>query len=238
MTRHTTYPKFRCRGVIVLSYGRSRYFTILFFMLKISITRTCENNKSCSIFHHESYKIGFAIFWIIDEFLRILQVSANLQHYWSYSFALRPLEVSADLRPCPYFAQNSPNKSQTLQCRPRAPTGGGPAKFRRTAGRGRLGAGGDWPLAPRGPIPGLGCGGGAVEVGAPAASGGGRRGRCAGEVGLCGGRRARRRAKVGTREGGSELGLGVQPAGARACRGCLHWHRRRPSVCTGTARGI
>jgi hypothetical protein len=56
-------------------------------------------------------------------------------------------------------------------------------------------------------------------VGAPAASGGGHRGRCAGEVGLCGGRRARWRARVGTREGGSELGLGVQPSGARACRG-------------------
>jgi hypothetical protein len=70
-----------------------------------------------------------------------------------------------------------------------------------------------------------------------AASGGGRRDRCTGEVGLCGGRRARRRARVGAREGGSELGLGVQPAGARASRGCLHWHWRRPSVCTGAAGG-
>jgi hypothetical protein len=59
----------------------------------------------------------------------------------------------------PLLCTKLPKKSQTLQCRPRAPAGGGPAKFRRTAGRGRPGAGGDWPLGPRGPIPGLGCGG-------------------------------------------------------------------------------
>jgi hypothetical protein len=64
----------------------------------------------------------------------------------------------------------------------------------------------------------------ACEVGAPAASGGGRREHCAGEVW---GRRVWRRARVGAGEGGGELGLGVQPAGARAHRGCLHWHRRR-----------
>jgi hypothetical protein len=40
------------------------------------------------------------------------------------------------------------------------------------------------------------------EVGAPAASGGGRRDRCAGEVAVLWGRRARRRAWVGAREGG------------------------------------
>jgi hypothetical protein len=67
----------------------------------------------------------------------------------------------------------------------------------------------------------------AGEVGAPAASGGGCRDRCVGEVGALCGRRARRRARVGAREGGGELGLGVQPAGARACHGCLQWHRQR-----------
>jgi hypothetical protein len=50
-----------------LSYGRSRYFTILFFILKISRNRTCENNKSCSIYHRESYKIGF----VFSEFYTI-----------------------------------------------------------------------------------------------------------------------------------------------------------------------
>jgi hypothetical protein len=43
-----------------LSYGISRFFTFLFFILKISRIRPCEYNKRCSIFHHESNKIGFA----------------------------------------------------------------------------------------------------------------------------------------------------------------------------------
>jgi hypothetical protein len=64
-------------------------------------------------------------------------------------------------------------------------------------------------------------------VGAPAASGGGRRDRCVGEVAALWGRRVRRRARVGAGEGGGELSLGVQPAGAGARRGFLHWHRRR-----------
>jgi hypothetical protein len=105
------------------------------------------------MFYQKSNKISFAFLWIFNDFLHILQVSANLQHYWSYSFALRPLEVSADLRPSPYFAQNSPDKSQTLHCRPRAPAGGGPAKFRRTGGRDGPGAGGEWSSDPWGSIP-------------------------------------------------------------------------------------
>jgi hypothetical protein len=46
-----------------------------------------------------------------------------------------------------------------------------------------------------------------ANEGAPAASGGGRRGRCAGEVAALWGRRVRRRARVGAREGGGELDL-------------------------------
>jgi hypothetical protein len=117
---------------------------------------------------------------ILYGFYKFLQ---KVKHYWSYSFALRPLEVSADLQPCTYFAQNSPDKTQTLQCRPWALAGGGPAKFRRTAGRGRPGAGGGWTLVLGGRFRGL-----VVE-------GEGRWG------GALRGRRARRRAWVGAREG-------------------------------------
>jgi hypothetical protein len=60
MTSHTPYTKIVYRGLMDLSYGRSRFFTFLFFMLKISRIRLCEYNKSCSIFHNESNKIKFA----------------------------------------------------------------------------------------------------------------------------------------------------------------------------------
>jgi hypothetical protein len=48
-------------------------------MLKIFRIKPCENNKSCGIFLPEPNKIGFAFFWIIYNFLRNLQESANLQ---------------------------------------------------------------------------------------------------------------------------------------------------------------
>jgi hypothetical protein len=47
----------------------------------------------------------------------------------------------------------------------------------------------------------------AGEGGAPAASGGGHHDRCADEVVALWGRRVRRRARVGAREGGGELDL-------------------------------
>jgi hypothetical protein len=66
------------------------FFTFLFFILKISRIKPCEYNKSCSIFHHESNKIEFAIFWNFYDFLRILQVSANCKHYWSFFLRRSP----------------------------------------------------------------------------------------------------------------------------------------------------
>jgi hypothetical protein len=75
-----------------LSYGRSRYFTILFFMLKISRVRTCENNKSCSIFHHESYKTGFPFIQIFYDFLHILQVPTKMKHYRRWTLVSGPLQ--------------------------------------------------------------------------------------------------------------------------------------------------
>jgi hypothetical protein len=82
-----------------------------------------------------------------------------------FLFALKPLEVSADSQPYPYFTQNTSEKLQTLQCRPRAPAGGGPAKFRRTGGRDRPGAGGGGPEGSGGSISvGVRSGRGAGEV--------------------------------------------------------------------------
>jgi hypothetical protein len=74
------------------------------------------------------------------------------------------------------------------------------------AGTGRARAGID-PRVLGGRFLGLVGAGRGPARGAPAASGGGRRDRCAGEGAALWGRRVRRRARVGAREGGSELSL-------------------------------
>jgi hypothetical protein len=43
-----------------------------------------QNNKSCSIIHNGSNKIGFTFFWIFCDFLRNLQGSAIQFNYLSY----------------------------------------------------------------------------------------------------------------------------------------------------------
>jgi hypothetical protein len=60
MTYHTTYPKLDTEDLYILSYGRSRFFTILFFMPKILGNNSGKNNKSCKIFYNESKKTGFS----------------------------------------------------------------------------------------------------------------------------------------------------------------------------------
>jgi hypothetical protein len=65
-------------------------------MLKISRIRPCEYNKSCSIFHHKSNKIKFAIFRNFYDFLHILQVPAKRSILLKFLFVPKPLEVSAD----------------------------------------------------------------------------------------------------------------------------------------------
>jgi hypothetical protein len=63
------------------------------------------------------------------------------------------------LQKYPQFAIRSSGRFGTSQCGPRAPSGGGLAKFRRTTGRDRPGAGGDRPSGLWGSIPGLGWAG-------------------------------------------------------------------------------
>jgi hypothetical protein len=70
-------------------------------MLKLSGTSSGKNNKSCMIFHNESNKFGFAIFWSFYVFLRIFKDAAIHHYYWRWRFALGSLE-----------------RKQTLQCGP------------------------------------------------------------------------------------------------------------------------
>jgi hypothetical protein len=81
-----------------------------------------------------------------SEFSMILYAIYKIQeshfYYWSSPFAAGTLE-----------------RNFSLQCGTWRPGSGGPAKFRPTADRGRPGTGGGGSLGPRGPIPGLSCGG-------------------------------------------------------------------------------
>jgi hypothetical protein len=54
--------KLAIEDIWILRYGRSRVFTFLFFMQKLSGNSSGKNNKSCRIFHSEANKIGFALF--------------------------------------------------------------------------------------------------------------------------------------------------------------------------------
>jgi hypothetical protein len=114
--------------------------------------------KVLVLFTRSPTKLGLLFSEFSTIFYGIYKFQPKVKHYLRNQFSPRTLEVSADSQPYPYFAQNTPKIFQTLQCSPRAPAGGSPAKFRRTGGRDRPGAGGERPSGPWGSIPVLGLG--------------------------------------------------------------------------------
>jgi hypothetical protein len=74
-----------------LRYCRSRVFTFVFFMQKLKGISSGQNNKSCSIIHNRSNKIGSHF----SEFSLILYAIYKNQpthfSYWRCAFAVRPL---------------------------------------------------------------------------------------------------------------------------------------------------
>jgi hypothetical protein len=87
-----------------LRYCRSRLFTFVFFMQKLSGTSSGKNNKRWGTFHHEYNKIGFAFFWFFCDFLYNLQETGKSFYYLSYPFAGRPSERSFVLQCGPWAA--------------------------------------------------------------------------------------------------------------------------------------
>jgi hypothetical protein len=87
-----------------LRYYRSRVFTFVFFMKKLKGISSVQNNKSCSINHHESNKIGFTFVWIFCDFLRNLQEAAKAVLLFKLYLSLRPLERSGRLQCGPWAA--------------------------------------------------------------------------------------------------------------------------------------
>jgi hypothetical protein len=103
-----------------LRYCRSRFFTFLFFMQKLSVTSSGKNNKSCGIFHHESKKISFAVFCFFYDFLGNLQYSAKHKNYLSYGFTVSPAGFPAVPQPSPQFYTKLPRKMQGVAMWPLA----------------------------------------------------------------------------------------------------------------------
>jgi hypothetical protein len=62
MTNTQHIQKLATEDLWILRYCRSRFFTFLFLMQKLSGTTSGKTNESCRIFHHESNKIEFAFF--------------------------------------------------------------------------------------------------------------------------------------------------------------------------------
>jgi hypothetical protein len=77
----------------ILSYCRSRIFTFVFFMHKLTGISSVQNNKSCRITYNGSNKIGFTFFWLFCDFLRNLQESAHPKYYLGCHIADRPLRL-------------------------------------------------------------------------------------------------------------------------------------------------
>jgi hypothetical protein len=96
--------KLATEDLYILRYCRSRFFTFVFFMQKLSGISSGKNNKSCRIIHHESNKICFAFFWFFYDFLRNLQETAKSLYYLSYPFAVRPSKRSWSLQCGPWAA--------------------------------------------------------------------------------------------------------------------------------------
>jgi hypothetical protein len=112
-----------------LRYCRSRVFTFVFFIQKLTGISSVQNNKSCRIIHHESNKIGPAFFWFFCDFLRILQESGKLHHYWRYPFAETPSERYSSLQCHPWGGRAAavrPNSGQPPTGAGRARAGEGP----------------------------------------------------------------------------------------------------------------
>jgi hypothetical protein len=76
-----------------LRYHRSRFFTFLFFMQKLSGNSLDKFNKSCRALHEKCNKIEFAFFRFFYDFLGILQDSAKPQVLLEIHFTARPLEL-------------------------------------------------------------------------------------------------------------------------------------------------
>jgi hypothetical protein len=118
ITCHTTYPKLATEGSWILRYHRSRFFTFLFFMPKLSGNSLDKFNKSCIALHQTSRKVDFAFFRFFYDFLETLQESAIWQYYWRCTFTPGTLQRTKASQSCPWFTEKPSERFGGLQCGP------------------------------------------------------------------------------------------------------------------------
>jgi hypothetical protein len=104
-------------------------------MQKLWGTSSGKNNRSCRIFYNKSRKIGFAFFWVLYDFIWILQDSAKQQYYLRITFAAGSLESFEILQICPWLTKNTLETLDSLQCRPWGRRPARAAQFRRARRR-------------------------------------------------------------------------------------------------------
>jgi hypothetical protein len=140
----------------ILRYHRSRFFTFLFFMQKLSGNSLDKFNKSCSTFHQESKKTWVCIFLnflrISMDFTRISKCLILLK----MSFCKKIPGGFDSLQIRPQFADWPSERFRVLQCGPRGSWPSGSPESGEFAGvRGRERAGRESP-PPKGSLSGLG----------------------------------------------------------------------------------
>jgi hypothetical protein len=113
----------------ILRYWRSRFFTFVFFIQKLTGISSGKNNKSCRIFHHKSNKIGFTFFWFSVIFYAIYK---NQQTHFTILVALLQVGPQKD----PGFCNVAPGRGQRR-------SGGNSGRGSPGSGRGRVG---EWPM--------------------------------------------------------------------------------------------
>jgi hypothetical protein len=142
-----------------LRYFRSRFFTFVFFMQKLTGTSSVKNNQSCGIFLPRIQKNWACIFLI---FLRLsMQFTRNRQItlLLELLFCSQALEVFCCSQLYPYLCGSALRKKLHLAMWPSEPTGGGPAEIRRGPAAGPVGDGVEgWPRVARGRGGGAGDG--------------------------------------------------------------------------------
>jgi hypothetical protein len=123
-----------------LSYCRSSVFTVVFFMQNLKGISSGQNNKSCSLNHNGSNKIGFTFLWFSCDFIGIFEVPAKTQVLFNNLLLSQSWTLSF-LTDRPLVCRNTLGRSGALQS---GPQGGRPARaarFRRSPAAGSAGEG-------------------------------------------------------------------------------------------------
>jgi hypothetical protein len=90
-------------------YNRSRLINLLFFLQQLSGKTVVMLYKSCTVFHQEANKIGFAFSDFPTIFYRVSKIQPNTKYYARSTLQSSPCTVSIPSR-CTLSLQIGPQK--------------------------------------------------------------------------------------------------------------------------------